>query len=199
MKKSNLQLKKNDFQELRNRMVTEQIQARGIKNHAVLEAMKEVPRHAFVPATQRDDSYKDEPLPIGYNQTISQPYIVGLMTECLDPQPNQIVLDIGTGSGYQAAVLAKLTKFVYSIEVIPELAFSAKSTFQKLKLKNICIKIANGYSGWPEKSPFDSILIAAAVNEIPKPLLEQLKIGKMIAPIKENFLENLGRVDISFS
>lgn len=170
----------------RKKMLEEQLASwsRGIKNKRVLEAMEKVPRHKFVPDDVINQSYEDSPLPIGYGQTISQPYIVAFMTEKLDPQPEHRVLEIGTGSGYQAAVLSLLVKEVYSIEIIEPLAKKAEETCKMLGYTNVFIKAGDGYKGWPEKAPFDSIIVTCAPERIPEPLIEQLKDGgKMIIPV----------------
>jgi protein-L-isoaspartate(D-aspartate) O-methyltransferase len=164
-------------------MVKEQIEARGIKDPAVLEAMRTVPRHQFIPESLRHEAYEDGPLPIGYDQTISQPYIVALMTELLELGSNSKVLEIGTGSGYQAAVLSILTDSVYSIEIIPELAAKTDSTLKELGYK-VEIKCGDGYGGWPENAPFDAIIVTAAPEKIPQPLLYQLaENGRLVIPV----------------
>jgi len=176
-----------DFEEARTRMVDEQIQARGIRNVRVLEAMRTVPRHEFVPEAYRGLAYEDSPLPTRSGQTISQPYIVALMTESIDPSPGQRVLEVGTGSGYQAAVLAKLVRDVYTIEILPELAKSAAERLERLKISNVHVREGDGYLGWPEQAPFDSILVTAAAGEIPEPLVEQLKPGgRLVIPVNTN-------------
>jgi protein-L-isoaspartate(D-aspartate) O-methyltransferase len=172
----------------RERMVNEQIASRGIRHSATLEAMKSVPRHMFVPRSQIGNAYRDSPLPIGYGQTISQPYIVAYMTEIVDPDPDFVVLEIGTGSGYQAAILAGIVKEVYTIEIIPELAESSRKLFSDLNYNNIHVKTADGYYGWEEAGPFDAIIVTAAAEHIPPPLIEQLKDGgKMIIPVGTPF------------
>ncbi len=178
------------YRKEREKMVEEQIHNRGVKDERVLAAMRKVPRHLFVPVSEREHAYIDSPLPIGEGQTISQPYIVGLMTELLELKPNDKVLEIGTGSGYQAAILAELSKEVYSIEIIESLALRAKDTLNKLGYKNIEIKVGDGYKGWKEKAPFDAIIVTAAPPDIPPPLLEQLKEGgRMVIPLGEYFQE----------
>lgn len=167
----------------RQKMVTTQIEARGVRDKNVLKAMKTVPRHLFVPENVRAYSYEDEPLPIGYGQTISQPYIVALMTELLGLKPDSRVLEIGTGSGYQAAVLAELCDSVSSIEIICELAEQADSTLKELGY-NVDVRCGDGYRGWPEKAPFDAIIVTAAPDEVPKPLIEQLaEGGRIVIPV----------------
>lgn len=180
------QAQEKHFAEARKRMVEEQLASwtRGIKNKRVLDAMSKVPRHEFVPDDVKNQAYEDYPLPIGYGQTISQPYIVAFMTEQLDPQPNHKVLEIGTGSGYQAAVLSLLAAEVYSIEIIEPLAKRAEETCKRLGYTNVFIKAGDGYKGWKEKAPFDSIIVTCAPERIPEPLIEQLKDGgKMIIPV----------------
>jgi protein-L-isoaspartate(D-aspartate) O-methyltransferase len=173
-----------DFDKLRHQMVNEQLKARKIKSEAVLDAMRQVPRHLFVPKNLQQHAYADSPLPIGLDQTISQPYIVAFMTESLEPAPGMKVLEIGTGSGYQAAVLAYLGCDVYTIELLPELAERAGKTLAALQFKNVNVKCGNGYAGWPEEAPFDAIIVTAAPDKIPEKLLEQLKDGgKMIIPV----------------
>ena len=170
----------------RKKMVEEQLASwsRGIKDKRVLDAMEKVPRHEFVPDDLKDQAYEDCPLPIGYGQTISQPYIVAFMTEQLNPKPDDRVLEIGTGSGYQAAVLSLLVKEVYSIEIIEPLAKRAEETCKRLGYTNVFIKAGDGYRGWPEKAPFDSIIVTCAPEKIPEPLIEQLKEGgRMIIPV----------------
>jgi protein-L-isoaspartate(D-aspartate) O-methyltransferase len=149
----------------------------------VLEAMGKVPRHEFVPAEVRPYAYVDSPLPIGCNKTISQPFIVALMTDLLDPQPADTVLEIGTGLGYQAAVLSGLVKKIYSVEIIEELAQQAKQRLARQRCQNIVLKLANGYYGWPEHAPFDKIIVTAGADLVPPPLLQQLKPGgRMVIP-----------------
>jgi protein-L-isoaspartate(D-aspartate) O-methyltransferase len=174
----------DQFTKQRLRMVERQIRARGIRDQAVLEALKKTPRHRFVPETYRHLSYEDHPLPIGQNQTISQPFIVAYMTEAAEISPQDKVLEIGTGSGYQAAILGEIAKEVYSIEIIPELAERARQTLGELGYKNIQVRAGNGYLGWPEHAPFDAIIVTAAPDEIPKALVEQLAVnGKMVIPV----------------
>ncbi len=173
---------------LREKMVREQIEARGVKNHRVLEAMRSVPRHLFIPAGERYLAYEDTPVPIGEGQTISQPYIVAYMTEALKLKPTDRVLEVGTGSGYQAAVLGELAAEVYSIEILPDLARRAASVLEELGYTNVHVKIGDGYLGWPGKAPFDAIILTAAPPEIPLPLLQQLaEGGRLIAPVGVDF------------
>ncbi|MCS7338273.1 MAG: protein-L-isoaspartate(D-aspartate) O-methyltransferase [Verrucomicrobiae bacterium] len=167
-------------------MVQEQLLGwgRGITNARVLEVMGKVPRHEFVPENLRAEAYDDGPLPIGYGQTISQPFIVAFMTEQLDPQPTDRVLEIGTGSGYQAAVLAELVKEVYTIEIIEPLAKRAEADLRRLGYTNVFVRVGDGYKGWPEKAPFDAIIVTCAPEKIPEPLIAQLKDGgRMIIPV----------------
>jgi len=170
-------------------MVRVQIERRGINDPSVLEAMRSVPRHRYVPDVQSDMAYGDFPLPIGYGQTISQPYIVAYMTEVIEPAAGQRVLEIGTGSGYQASVLAEIVDEVYTIELVPELANRASELLSTLEYDNVLAKNADGYFGWPEMAPFDAIVVTAAAAYIPPPLIEQLKDGgRMIIPVGSPFL-----------
>jgi protein-L-isoaspartate(D-aspartate) O-methyltransferase len=165
-------------------MVESQIVARGVRDSSVLDAMRTVPRHRFVPAGHAYQAYADQPLPTGEGQTISQPYIVALMTELLGCGPKDTVLEIGTGSGYQAAVLAELVAHVYSIEIVEILARRADSTLKELGYGNISVKAGDGYRGWPEHAPFDAIIVTAAPDHIPEPLVEQLKVGgRLVIPV----------------
>jgi protein-L-isoaspartate(D-aspartate) O-methyltransferase len=174
----------SDFAAQRQRMVQEQLMPRGIHEERVLEAMAKVPREEFVPPDERASSYSDGPLPIGYDQTISQPYVVALMTEQLRLQPHDRVLEIGTGSGYQAAVLAELVAEVYSIEIVAPLARAAEATLQRLGYKNVHVKVGDGYKGWPEETPFDAIIVTCAPEHVPQPLVDQMKEGgRMIIPV----------------
>ena len=159
--------------EARKRMVQGQIQNRGIRDKRVLDAMSKVPRHLFVPFAYQPLAYTDGPLPIGKGQTISQPYIVAFMTEVVHPSPGDKVLEVGTGSGYQAAVLAEIVEEVYSIEIIPELGHEAKERLEDMGYKNIEVRVGDGYLGWPEHAPFDAIIVTAAAEQIPPPLIEQ--------------------------
>ena len=170
-----------DWDAARLRMVETQLRARDITDARVLAAMRKVPRHLFVPEPLRAAAYDDSPVPIGLDQTISQPYIVAFMTQALDVQPGHRVLEIGTGSGYQAAVLAELTDRVYSIEVLPPLAERARATLADLGYRHVSVRAGNGYFGWPEHAPFDRIIVTAAPPEVPPALVEQLKIGGLMA------------------
>jgi protein-L-isoaspartate(D-aspartate) O-methyltransferase len=165
-------------------MVEEQIAARGVTDERVLSAMRTVPRHRFVPGEFASRAYEDRPLPIGHDQTISQPYIVAYMTEALGVQRHHKVLEIGTGSGYQAAVLAELAREVYTIEIVPELARRAAATLKALGVANVQVREGDGYAGWPDRGPFDRIMVTAAPEEIPKPLLDQLaRGGRLVTPV----------------
>lgn len=172
------------------RMVETQILARGVRNPRVLAAMREVPRHLFVDPSEHDQAYEDHPLPIAGNQTISQPYIVALMTELLDLDRTKKVLEIGTGSGYQSAVLSRVAREVYTIEILPELAQSAAERLKKLGYTNVTVREADGYRGWAEHAPFDGIIVTAAPERIPQPLLDQLAPGgRMVIPVGGFFQE----------
>jgi protein-L-isoaspartate(D-aspartate) O-methyltransferase len=172
-------------QQRRLEMVTTQIEARGVKDKAVLTALRKVPRHRFVPAMWRGRAYADEPLPIGEGQTISQPYIVGWMTKLIEPTKKMRVLEIGTGSGYQATVLAECVGEVDTIEVVPALGKKAKALLDELGYRNIRVRIGDGYEGWRDRAPYDAIILTAAPpRDVPRPLLEQLKPGgRLVAPI----------------
>lgn len=173
-----------DFAAQRERMVKEQMVMRGIMEERVLAAMRKVPREEFVPKEFRAESYTDQPLPIGYDQTISQPFIVAFMTEQLRPQPQDRVLEVGTGSGYQAAILAELAAEVYSIEIIEPLAKNAEATLRRLGYKSVHVKADDGYKGWPEHAPFDAIIVTCAPDHVPQPLIDQLKEGgRMVIPV----------------
>ncbi|WP_298739867.1 protein-L-isoaspartate(D-aspartate) O-methyltransferase [uncultured Chitinophaga sp.] len=176
------------YRESRNAMVTQQIRKEGIRSPAVLAAMRAVPRHLFVPESMRSYAYSDRPVPIGYGQTISQPYIVAYMTQAITPQPGFKVLEIGTGSGYQAAILSGIVKAVYTIEIVAPLGQSANERLKQLGYNNVTVRIGDGYHGWKEQAPFDAIVVTAATAYIPPPLLEQLKEnGKMILPVGSPF------------
>src|SRR5262245_27840356 len=162
-------------------MVSDQLQARDITSARVLDAMRKVPRHLFVPEGMRSRSYEDNPLPIGLEQTISQPYIVAFMTQALQLEPGHRVLEIGTGSGYQAAVLAELVAAVYTIEIVAPLAERARATLASLAYKNVEVRTGNGYLGWPEHAPYDRIMVTAAPDAVPPALVEQLKVGGLMA------------------
>lgn len=177
-----------DYEEARRRMVEGQIKARFIKDKRVQEAMGKVPRHLFVPEDIRNLAYTDRPLPIGQGQTISQPYIVALMTECLSLKGNEKVLEIGTGSGYQAAILAELSDSIFTIEIIEDLAMRAERTLEGLGYDNIFVKVGDGYFGWPEHAPFDGIIVTCAPESIPRPLIDQLSEGgRMVIPVGDYY------------
>ena len=171
-------------------MVQAQLEARGIKDRKVLDAMIKIPRHEFVPENMKAYAYQDEPLPIGKGQTISQPYIVAYMTEVLALNGNERVLEIGTGSGYQAAILAEIVKEVFTIEIVSSLSAKAQKVLERLGYKNIYFKVGDGTWGWEENAPYDAILVTAAPAEVPKTLQDQLKIpGRMIIPVGSTFQE----------
>jgi protein-L-isoaspartate(D-aspartate) O-methyltransferase len=176
----------------REQMVEKQMERRGITNPRVIEALRAVERHRFVPRAAQEEAYEDYPLAIGFGQTISQPYIVALMTEAIDPKPEDRVLEIGTGSGYQAAVLSLLVKDVYSIEIVEELGTAAADRLQQLGYGNVHVRIGDGYQGWPEHAPFDAILVTAAPPEIPPALVDQLaEGGRMVIPVGTSYQELL--------
>jgi protein-L-isoaspartate(D-aspartate) O-methyltransferase len=179
------------FDAERRRMVDDQLRARDISDPRVLDAMRRVPRHEFVPADRRAQAYVDSPLPIGHGQTISQPYIVAFMTQALDVRPEHKVLEIGTGSGYQAAVLAALAQEVYTIEIVAPLAERARETLARLGYRNIHTRLGNGYLGWPDDAPFDRVMVTAAPDEVPPALVEQLKIGGLMAIPVGTFVQEL--------
>ena len=182
-------IQETSYEKQRERMVKTQLAARGISDHETLRAMRKVPRHLFVPEDQVSRAYDDSPLPIGYGQTISQPYIVAYMTQVIRPRADHRVLEVGTGSGYQAAVLAEIVDSVYTIEIIKELASEARSRLTKLGYQNARVKNADGYYGWKEFAPFDAIIVTAASEHIPPALIEQLKEGgKMIIPVGSPFM-----------
>ncbi|HEY7501794.1 MAG TPA: protein-L-isoaspartate(D-aspartate) O-methyltransferase [Vicinamibacterales bacterium] len=173
-----------EWTEARARMVRTQLRGRDIHDERVLDAMSKVERHRFIPASVRHDAYGDFPLPIGDGQTISQPYIVAFMTQALAIEPQHRVLEIGTGSGYQAAILAELAKEVYTIEILPQLGDQARATLEALGYRNVHVLIGNGYLGWPEHAPFDRIIVTAAPAEIPRALIDQLRDGgRMAIPV----------------
>ncbi|MCS7253231.1 MAG: protein-L-isoaspartate(D-aspartate) O-methyltransferase [Armatimonadota bacterium] len=184
-------LSESDYERKRIALV-EHLKRQGIKDEAVLKAMLKVPRHLFVPESHRYLSYEDTALPIGEGQTISQPFVVAFMTQALELKPTDRVLEIGTGSGYQAAILAELAKEVYTIEIIPTLAKRAEETLQKLGYKNVKVKVGDGYFGWKEYAPFDAIIVTCAPEDIPQPLIEQLKEGgRMIIPVGKRYIQQL--------
>ena len=179
-----LQKQKDPREAERLKMVDEQIRGRGISDGGVLRAMRKVPRHRFVPEQHQKLAYRDSPLPIGLSQTISQPYIVAYMTDAADIEKNDKVLEIGTGSGDQAAILGEIAREVYTIEIVPELAQRSTGVLAALGYKNVFVKHGNGYLGWPEQAPFDAIIVTAAPDEVPKALIDQLAVGgKMVIPV----------------
>ena len=191
-----------DLDALRKEMVREQIVGRGVSDPRVLAAMRRVPRHQFIPERLRGLAYADRPLPIEADQTISQPYIVALMTELGGPWPARKVLEVGTGSGYQAAVLSELCGDVFTIEIVPELARTARERLQRLGYRNVHVREGDGYRGWPEEAPFDAILVTAAPEEIPQPFLDQLGEGARlvipVGPSGDQELVRLTRTDGGF-
>jgi protein-L-isoaspartate(D-aspartate) O-methyltransferase len=181
-----------DLAAQRQQMVQRQLTTRGINDARVLGAMAKVPREEFVPPESRAASYEDGPLPIGYGQTISQPYIVAFMTEQLRPKSSDRILEVGTGSGYQAAILAELVSEVYSIEIVEPLAKSAEAILQRLGYKNVHLKTGDGYKGWPEEGPFDAIIVTCAPDKVPQQLVDQLKDdGRMVIPVGDRFAQQL--------
>ena len=177
-----------DFSKEREEMVTVQLEGRDITDSKTLSAMRTVKRHEFIPKHLQPRAYTDGPLPIGHQQTISQPYIVAYMTQQLKPLPHHRALEIGTGSGYQAAVLAEIIDTVYTIEIVEPLGLQAIETFKRLKYKNIVTKIGDGYQGWPEHAPFDAIIVTAGIKKVPPALLEQLaEGGRLIIPVGTTF------------
>lgn len=183
-----LQIVGDRFSARRETMVATQIEQRGVDSKSVLDSMKKVPRHLFVPPKYQEQAYDDHPLPIGLGQTISQPYIVALMTEIASPDPDDVVLEVGTGSGYQAAILAQIVRRVYTVELFQQLADEAQQRFKVLGYTNISLKSGDGYYGWEEHAPFDAIVVTAAAEHIPPPLIRQLKPGGiMIIPVGNRF------------
>lgn len=180
------------FEELRNRLVDEEILTAGIKDQRVVESIRKTPRHDFVPRRLRNFAYYDMALPIGDQQTISSPFIVAYMTECLEPQPEDKVLEIGTGSGYQAAVLSPLVKEVYTIEIVPSLGQRARGVLRQLGYSNVSTKIGDGFLGWAEHAPFDKIIVTCSPESVPKPLVEQLKEGgRLVIPVGERYQQTM--------
>lgn len=174
----------SDLEQARHEMVRTQIADRNVTDEAVLKALRAVPRHQFVPNRLADLAYTDRPLPIGHDQTISQPYIVALMTAAVQPDSTDRVLEVGTGSGYQAAVLAEIVDSVFTIEIVPELARTARVRLDSLGYDNVVVRTGDGYAGWPDRAPFDAIIVTAAPDQIPPPLIEQLAPGgRMVLPV----------------
>ena len=189
-KGTNMSSVEEKLQKSRKNMVKSQIIRRGVNDALVIKAMETVKRHLFIPESHQKEAYNDHPLPIGYNQTISQPYIVAFMTEILRLKGTEKVLEIGTGSGYQAAVLGEIVKEVYTIEIVTPLAERAEKVLKELNYKNVFVKSGDGYAGWPEQAPFDAIIVTAAPDHIPEPLIKQLKIGgKLIIPVGTSWQE----------
>src|SRR4029079_842802 len=181
-----------DWRRLANEMVDREIAAAGVKNDRVLRAVRETPRHEFVPQNQRQYAYYDMALPIGDAQTISPPFIVAYMTQELDPQPTDRVLEIGTGSGYQAAILSPIVKDVYTIEIVERLGKTAERTLKRLGYKNVSARVGDGYKGWSEAAPFDKIIVTCSPEKVPQPLVDQLKEGGlMIVPVGERYQQTL--------
>src|SRR5882757_470073 len=180
------------WQQLANKMVDKEIVAAGVKNERVVKAMRDTPRHEFVPVGEREHAYLDMALPIGNSQTISPPFVVASMTEAIDPKPTDKVLEIGTGSGYQAAVLSPLVKEVYTIEIVDPLGRAAARVLQRLQYKNVFPKIGDGFQGWPEKAPFDKIIVTCSPEKVPQPLVDQLADGGLMAiPVGERYSQTL--------
>lgn len=185
-RKKGVRVNFRDLEKRRKAMVVDQIEERGIRDRRILKVMETVPRHEFVPEEYRTFAYDDSPLPIGEGQTISQPYIVALMTECLNLEGHEKVLEVGTGSGYQAAILCELAKEVYTIEILETLAERAEELLQKLGYKNVKVKCGDGYLGWEEYAPFDGIIVTCAPDHIPRSLIDQLaEGGRMVIPVGE--------------
>jgi protein-L-isoaspartate(D-aspartate) O-methyltransferase len=183
------------WSEARANMVREQIAGRGIRDPRVLAALARVPRHELVPEALREFAYADQPLPIGYEQTISQPFVVAYMTEQLQLRGDERVLEIGTGSGYQAAVLSLLAREVYSIEIVKELGERARADLARLGYANVHVRVGDGYRGWPEQAPFDAIIVTAAPGRVPQPLIDQLAVGgRLVLPVG-GFDQQLLRID----
>ncbi len=181
---------KDSYAVEREQMVAQQIESRGVSDDLVLKAMRKTPRHEFVPEDMKRYAYVDNPQPIGEKQTISQPYIVALMTELLELKGGEKVLEIGTGSGYQAAILAEIVGEVYTIEIIESLAKSAEERLQRMGYKNVTVKLGDGYQGWEEHAPFDHVIVTAAPDHVPQPLVDQLKVGgTMVIPVGDYFQE----------
>ncbi|HYA40412.1 MAG TPA: protein-L-isoaspartate(D-aspartate) O-methyltransferase [Syntrophobacteraceae bacterium] len=181
-----------NFKKARERMVETQIVARGVHDERVVEAMRKVPRHLFVDEALQDQAYSDHPLPIAENQTISQPYVVALMTESLELRGSEKVLEIGTGSGYQSAILAELADRVFSIERYPDLVYRANAILRKLGYKNFIIRVGDGSLGWPDDAPFDGVMVTAGTPKIPQPLIDQLAMGgRLVVPVGDRLTQDL--------
>lgn len=184
-----------DFEVARRKMVETQIAARGIRNPRVLQVMRDIPRHLFLDEGMWEQAYQDHPLPIGEKQTISQPYIVAMMTEALEPTPKDRILEIGTGSGYQTAILASLCEWVYSVERIRSLALKARKVLDQLRLYNVSMRIGDGTEGWIENAPYNGILVTAGAPEVPQPLKEQLADGgRLVIPVGDRFSQSLYKI-----
>lgn len=183
------------YQQARERLVAERVATAGVEDTRVLDALRETPRHEFVPRSQLNRAYYDMALPIGYSQTISSPFIVGLMTEALSPEPSDKVLEIGTGSGYQAAVLSPLVEHVYSIEIVRELGERAADTLARLDYENVSTRVGDGFLGWPDAAPFDKIIVTCSPESVPQPLVDQLREGGvMVIPVGERYQQTLYRL-----
>jgi len=183
------------YQQKRVEMVRQYIETAGVKDERVLQSLRDTPRHEFVPGSVRSRAYLDMALPIGEAQTISSPFIVAMMTEALDPKPSDVVLEIGTGSGYQAAVLSPLVSKVYTIEIVPELGLAASEVLKRLQYDNVFAKVGDGFLGWPEVAPFDKMIVTCSPEDVPKPLVEQLREGgQMIIPVGERYQQTLFRM-----
>ncbi len=188
-------LPKMEYEGRREKMVRTQIEARGVHDPAVLRALRKVPRHRFVPEAFREQAYDDLPLPIGHKQTISQPYTVAVMSEALGLTGKERALEIGTGSGYQSAILAELAEWVYSIERIPELAKSAREVLDQLGYDNVAIRVGDGTRGWKSEAPFDCIIVTAGGPQVPEPLLQQLaEAGRLVIPVGDPYTQSMNRV-----
>jgi len=194
-RKDEANIPEDDFERMRGLMVEQQLVPRGIRNPRVLDAFRKVPRHLFVEKGLQDSAYDDHPLPIGEGQTISQPYMVACMTQCLDIQKDERVLEIGTGSGYQAAILAEMAAEVYTVERISSIAKKAEARLKELGYNNVQFRVADGTNGWPEKAPFDGIIVTAGAPRVPEPLVEQLaEGGRLLIPVGGSWSQELSLV-----